>query len=1555
MFQLNCRTWCPTNGLPLEDVIGIAQAKEGYLYIGTSRELLRYDGHEFKDFPVNSAPGDGKDIRQLLVAPDGSLRLVQGDGTVAEFDGNQWRHVFSAEVSNKTGLNVLVTHEGITWFGSRSGWGRSSAANGQGSVLQGGTNIEGVLSMCEDPGGGVWLGTSGQGLFLWRDEKVVAHYSDSSLTNHGIRALAAEANRLWIGTPQGLYSLSDGQITPVPVSFSVSTLLVDRHGSLWIGTAERGLVRGVGGQFSVLSKADGLAGDSVTSLFEDAEGNIWVGTKSGLSELTDVKFPILSSRDGIASGSCHAVVADPKGGLWISAAGGLTYLKGTNVTNYRAGDLGGNDYVKLSFVARNGDLYIEDGDKTISVLSGGTVVQRITNSVWISAIAEDSESVIVGRGTTHALCRLKGGEFVPFKYSGDEPEYYWIHNLLCAQDGAIWVASGNGVYRVQAGQVQHWGSASGLSGDTALCMTEDADGTIWVGLASGLARIRDGQVMNIRHQDGLPPGWIHSIVTDDDGNFWCASNDGVFRIHRKSLDAFVNGTVSRVSCDLFEGSDAMKRIARTDQEHSGCRTLDGRIWFPSPLGVMMINPGALLTNRVAPRVHVLRVLADGREFPVTEGMIVPAGARQLEIDYAALSFTSPEGIRYRHRMEGVDPAWIESGNLRKAVYSVLKPGPYAFQVIAANADGVWNSTGDRIRVNVRPYAYQTAAFYILCGGLALLILACIYLLRVRQLKTQQRLLQELREQLEAQVRQRTSELARSVSLLNATIESTADGLLVVDRNQRVVTCNRKFIDIWRVPSDKATTRKDEELLGFALSQVKDQTAFLARVRELYERPDVESYDLVELKDDRVLERYSVPQWLGSEIVGRVWSFRDITDRERIERELVGSRNFLDRIINNISFPIHVKDCRHRWLLVNDAACRFMGLSREELIGKSVRETIGGPAADAILATDMEVVETGREIISEDSFADRSGKQRSIVSRKSLYVDERGERLIVGVTEDVTERKHAEKELRWKTAFLEALIASSIDGVLVVSDEGKKIYQNQRTLDLWQIPREISEDPDDSRQVQCVMQRVKDPEQFVNEVKRLYDRPNEKSHDEIEFKDGTILDRHSYPVVGQDGTRYGRIWQFRDVTERKRAEAALAYERDLLRSLLDSTPDAIYFKDLDSRFLRCSRSMARQFQVDSPESLIGKTDFDYFSKDHAQAAFEDERSIIRTGESLIGKIEEEKRTDGTVSWALTSKMVLRNVAGEIIGTLGISKDITPIKEAEARLESAHRQLLEISRQAGMAEVATSVLHNVGNVLNSINVSVSLVSDAVKGSKIRDLERLSALIEEHRSDLPGFFGSHPKGKLVPDYLQKLSAYLVQENLKLMDEIGETRKNVEHVKDIVMMQQNYARVSGVNEKVKVLDLVEDALRMNSGGLLRHEVEVVKDFPQTNPEITVDRHKVLQILINLVRNAKYACGDSGRNDRRMTVGIRQSDGRISISVTDNGIGIPPENMTRIFNHGFTTRKGGHGFGLHSGALAAKELGGELIATSEGLGKGATFCLELPLSPPKADSHAGF
>nr|BFD41688.1 hypothetical protein FFPRI1PSEUD_31870 [Pseudomonas sp. FFPRI_1] len=286
----------------------------------------------------------------------------------------------------------------------------------------------------------------------------------------------------------------------------------------------------------------------------------------------------------------------------------------------------------------------------------------------------------------------------------------------------------------------------------------------------------------------------------------------------------------------------------------------------------------------------------------------------------------------------------------------------------------------------------------------------------------------------------------------------------------------------------------------------------------------------------------------------------------------------------------------------------------------------------------------------------------------------------------------------------------------------------------------------------------------------------------------------------------------------------------------------------------------------------------------------------------------------------------------------------VEERTRELKEAQSELLDTARQAGMAEIATNVLHNVGNVLNSVNISSEILSRKLRTSKALGLGKAMQLVNQHRADLGHFFSQDEKGKLLPDYLNQLVEAIAGEQQSMSAELAQLGRSVDHIKEIVATQQSYAGASRLIEPLRVADLIDDALRMNSGALARHQVAVVKDYEQV-PPVMGDKHRLLLILINLISNAKYAMSNLEDQPRTLTLSARVIEGKtLRIKVSDQGEGIAPENLTRIFAHGFTTRKEGHGFGLHSCALAAVEMDGQLSVHSDGPGLGATFTLDIPL-----------
>lgn len=419
-------------------------------------------------------------------------------------------------------------------------------------------------------------------------------------------------------------------------------------------------------------------------------------------------------------------------------------------------------------------------------------------------------------------------------------------------------------------------------------------------------------------------------------------------------------------------------------------------------------------------------------------------------------------------------------------------------------------------------------------------------------------------------------------------------------------------------------------------------------------------------------------------------------------------------------------------------------------------------------------------------------------------------------------------------------------------------------------------------------------------------------------------------------------------ERRQAEQSLRLSEQRYRSVVNSVKEVIFQTDDCGAwiFLNSAWTDITGFSI---EYSLGRDYLEFVSP-------EDRLKCAAVIQPLLDQKEWDARGEfrfktsaGTVCWIEVMARRTQSKDDSGTGISGTLADITARKKAEVELAELNRRIAETQRQAGMAEVATGVLHNVGNVLNSVNVSASLLRDSVAKSKLQNLIKATGLLRDHATDSASFLTEDPKGRMLPDYLIKLGDALASEHRKWQEELHGLGKNIEHIKEIVSMQQSYARLAGVVEALEARELVEDAIRINESALGRHSITLVRDYQEV-PQVGVDKHKVLQILINLIRNAKYAMEECQVTEKLLTLSIARCEpNRVKITVADNGVGIPPENLARIFSHGFTTRKEGHGFGLHSGANAAKEMGGKLYAHSDGPGRGALFTLELPVAAATA------
>jgi PAS domain S-box-containing protein len=436
------------------------------------------------------------------------------------------------------------------------------------------------------------------------------------------------------------------------------------------------------------------------------------------------------------------------------------------------------------------------------------------------------------------------------------------------------------------------------------------------------------------------------------------------------------------------------------------------------------------------------------------------------------------------------------------------------------------------------------------------------------------------------------------------------------------------------------------------------------------------------------------------------------------------------------------------------------------------------------------------------------------------------------------------------------------------------------------------------------------------------------------------------AVGSHGDELGRLAEsFNEMLSRiESQDAALNLSQQKMQALIHSIDGIVWERTPDTfRFTFISRQ-SEEILGYAPQAWLDQANF-WEGKLHPQ----DAAKAIQTGHEKAARGEPysfEYRmvaADGRTVWIRESGMVLVE-NGQPVAMRGIFLDITQNKRDAEELDKLNRQLVDASRSAGMADVATGVLHNVGNVLNSVSVSATLVGERLRRSKVANLQRATAMMRDKNSHLADFLTTDPKGRLLPEYLGTVAEQLAAEQTESIAEINSVITHVEHIKEIVAMQQNYAKVSGAFENLSTVELVEDALRLNLTAFERHRIVLIREFAENLPKVCVDRHKFLQIFINLLRNAKHAMEHVDEQARRLTIQVSQaSANQVKMVVRDNGIGIPPENLNKIFNHGFTTKKDGHGFGLHSGANAAKEMGGSLTGHSDGPGKGAEFTLVLP------------
>ncbi len=540
-----------------------------------------------------------------------------------------------------------------------------------------------VWSVYEDRAGTLWIGTYGGGLVRFEGDRMRVYGTDDGLT-----------------------------------SDRVTCLREDRHGNLWIGTHGGGLNRFHEGRFDAFTRRDGLTDDAVLALWEDREGSLWIGTVSGgLNRLKDTLFTVYDAQRGITTPMTRTVLEDRRGRLWIgTSGGGLFRIDGQAVRHFTTADgLPVMDVFSL-WEEPGGAMWVGTYGGGVACLDQGRTATWSTanglphDTVW-AITGDHSGNVWIGT-YGGGLVRLRDGHMTVFTTADGLPSDL-IRTLLVSRDGTLWIGtSGGGLARYRDGAFTSYGAAQGLSSRTVLALYEDPHGLLWVGTARGLDLLNGDTLRAVTTRDGLFDDIVYCILEDARGNLWMSCNRGIFRVAKEEVLAVLHGASATVHSTAYGRADGMPTSeCNGGSQPAGWKTAAGELLFPTPRGVVALDPRRLAINPEPPPVFVEAVVADGVRHGVDAPVLLPPDTRNLQIDYTALSFLAPEKVAFRYRLEGSDRGWTWAGDRRTAFFSHLPPGRYTFRVTACNNDGVWNQVGASLAIRLRPRFYQTTAFY----------------------------------------------------------------------------------------------------------------------------------------------------------------------------------------------------------------------------------------------------------------------------------------------------------------------------------------------------------------------------------------------------------------------------------------------------------------------------------------------------------------------------------------------------------------------------------------------------------------------------------------------------------------------------------------------------------------------------------------------------------------------------------------------------------------------------------------------------------------------------
>ncbi len=712
------------------------------------------------------------------------------DGAICYFDGRLLNRLPDPEFLETGSVAIraiLESSDSYVYMATNSGPIRK-LANGRESWESIGLDGVDSFSLYEDPKGKLWLGTAEKGLFYLEGERWKP-WEGRDFSGHMIHAITMDRDgNLWVSYADGL-EVFDSESRPVDIGTSPGqpqVLFSDSKGAIWMGTYGAGVVRYFDGCFETLTHTEGLASNQVLSLAESPDGSIWVGTADGLTQILDVKFPTYSIRDGLVADGVLWTAPDIQNGVWIGTTNGVSLYRDGAFSNfhYEAPTDFTSRWIKQIFSASDGYTYFIGARNNIDRFSvdRGTVVAKWAFDVWPRAIAEDAEGILVGLADD--LMRLSGDTIISFLLEDGQPvSVPWINDLLVDNDGSIWIASESGVHQVRDGKLFNITEINGQPSTRYLFLTMDDVGNVWATQNNGITRFRGTQARTLTREHGLHVDFVYSLIPDAHGFIWADSNRGIFRMSQDDLNAVADGEKDHLKCDVYEGPNAVRSNDKVSLEYSAARSKDGRIWLPSSAGVIMIDP-QVAQERASPLVTAIsRVRINGRHYDADALSSIESGSGNLEFDYVAVDYQAPLEVRYRYRLIGFNPEWIDAGSRRSAFYTNLTPGSYQFEVQARGSDGEWASSVASISFVLPHRYYQTLWFK---GSVGLLVLLFgMYLVWMRNLHLNQIRMRKANETMELRVKERTAELASANEALLREVEERKRAQSIAQEASRV--------------------------------------------------------------------------------------------------------------------------------------------------------------------------------------------------------------------------------------------------------------------------------------------------------------------------------------------------------------------------------------------------------------------------------------------------------------------------------------------------------------------------------------------------------------------------------------------------------------------------------------------------------------------------------------------------------------------------------------------------------------------------------------------------